>query len=143
MNIPAAEVFDDVFDDFDRKIVSLDFIHDLTPAQLEIFINASVAADGTTLPAGTIHLAQKDRDRLAALELAVILSGRSINIYPWQTGTPWVDMWMLSISKKFTFTQERKKMEVKRYTGTIWCPVVGNTSWVACRSGKVYVTGNT
>jgi len=139
LNASAADALVGLFDDPARKVLKLDFIRDLTVAQLELFIDTSIRADGTVLPAGTIHITQSDPDRLAPLELAAILSGRSTHLYETkQNGT------MLSISPKTTFTLSRKQLRVVDYTGRIWCPTVPPYHSVLIRrNGKVAFTGQT
>jgi len=139
LNASAADLLVPFFSDPERKVLDLGFIHDLTASQIELFIDVSVRADGTVLSAGTMHITQSERDRLAPLELAAILSGRSTHIYETkQNGT------MLSISRKTTFGLGRKEMSVESYTGTIWCPTVPpHHSVMIRRSGKVVYTGQT
>lgn len=138
LNSAAADVVVGLFSDPARKVLDLGFIRDLTAAQLALFIDTSVRADGTVLPSGTIQLAQADADRLAPLELAAVLSGFSTNVYSIPGG-----MTMLSISRKTLFPLTRKRVEETVYTGTIWCPVTPNRTWLARRNGKAFYTGNT
>ncbi len=138
LNSAAADVVVGLFSDPARKVLDLGFIRDLTAAQLALFIDTSVRADGTVLPSGTIQLAQADADRLAPLELAAVLSGFSTNVYGIPGG-----MTMLSISRKTLFPLTRKRVEETVYTGTVWCPVTPNRTWLARRNGKAFYTGNT
>lgn len=139
LNASAADALVGLFSDPARRVLDLGFIRDLTAAQLELFIDASIRADGTVLSAGTMHLTQSDPDRLAPLELAAILSGRSTHVYETkQNGT------MLSISAKTTFPISGKKMTEETYTGRIWCPTVPpHHSVMIRRKGKVAFTGQT
>ena len=138
LNAAAADVVVGLFSDPVRKVVNPEFVREMTAAQIELFIDASIRADGTVLAAGTLHLAQADADRLTALELAATLSGRSTSIYSVANS-----MTMLSISAKTTFGVAGKKVTDTTYSGTIWCPVTENQSWFARRNGKTFYTGNT
>jgi hypothetical protein len=138
LNSAAAEVLLAHFDEAERKVVSLSFIDSLTAAQLRLFIDASICADGTVLPSQTMQLAQADEGRITPLEVAAIRAGFSTHVYPVAGG-----MTMLSISRKTTFSLARKSVESVVYTGTVWCPVTPNRSWFGRRNGKSFFTGNT
>jgi superfamily II DNA or RNA helicase len=51
----------------------------------------------------------------------------------------------ISLSKKDRLLTWSNRFIVrnKHYTGTMWCPVVENSTWVARRNGAVFITGNT
>lgn len=60
------------------KVVSTEFLASLTRAQLELFYQVSVDADGTRRPGGRgATMLQKDRARLEAFQVACALTGRS------------------------------------------------------------------
>ena len=139
LNASAADVMVGLFSDPSRKVLDLEFIHSLTCAQLELFIDASIRADGTILKtSGTMHITQSDAGRLAPLELAAILSGRSTHVYETkQNGT------MLSISAKTTFGLNGKTTTQMPWSGTVWCPTTTNGTVCISRHGKVAFTGQT
>lgn len=60
------------------KVDSTEFLASLTRAQLELFYQVSVDADGTRRPGGRgATMLQKDRARLEAFQVACALTGRS------------------------------------------------------------------
>lgn len=138
LNSAAADVVAGLFADRDRKVLDLGFIRELTEAQLALFVDASIRADGSTLSAGTMQIAQSDPGRIAPIELAAIRLGLSTNVYP--VGD---DMTMLSISRQTKFRVAKKKMGTEHYTGKVWCPTVDNSTVMVRRSGRAYFTGQT
>jgi hypothetical protein len=125
------------------KVTSLDFVHSLTRAQLELFIETAIAADGwwRTSGEGVIH--QKVDARLDALELACILSGRGVHRYSYPTKSGCVQH-TLAIKKR-TWVQPvrtNKPRVETTYTGVVWCPTVENHTWYAKRNGTVFCTAN-
>ncbi len=118
-----------------RKIVAPEFIRSLTAAQLLLFLEVSMLADGR-IQSGMIG--QKDPERLAGYELACILAGRT----PHLTYCESARMWRLHDLPRTTATPRRRHREIVRYTGTVWCPTTGSGTWFARRNGTVYVTGN-
>ena len=61
------------------KTVRMDFVRELTAAQLELFIDVSCQGDGWHYRQGITDIWQKNRAGLAAFELALILSGRAVS----------------------------------------------------------------
>lgn len=121
------------------KVVGLAFIRNLTREQLDIFIETSLAADGY----GTL-LSQKDERRLAAFELACILSGRTPRTSRTTSGRCAMSHVRAYALRTFGVAARRggrMKDEVS-YTGTVWCPTTKNGTWLARRRGTVYYTGN-
>lgn len=127
----------------DDKITDLAFVHSLTRAQLELFIETAIAADGwwRTTGEGVIH--QKVAARLDALELACILSGRGVHRYTYATKGGWTQH-TLAIKKR-TWVQPIRTNSPRvetTYTGAVWCPTVENHTWYARRNGTVFCTAN-
>lgn len=129
---------------FDDKSVRTEFIRNLTPSQLELFIEVSWLADGS----GSKQLAQKDRSMVEQLMLACILAGRRVSLHQQKSG-----MWQLTATRK----QEIRPYTIKKgsqygktastfgvvqYGGCVWCPSTPNGTWMARRNGTVYFTGN-
>jgi HK97 family phage portal protein len=124
------------------KIVSTQFLAELTRAQLELFISTSVDADGCwrVTADGTAVIAQKDRGRLDAFQVACALAGRSGVIH----GPNVAGMWTLCLQN----TPWRKPAGHAEYISQetadlVWCVQTPNQSWFARRNGTCYFTGNT
>ena len=130
-----------------RKCVDPGFIQSLTVAQLGLFIDVSLQGDGHHYRSGRRDMFQSEPVRLDALELAGILAGYAV--------TRGDDGRRLNLSRKTT-TRPVNSAHVafrdqtggavtwlRPYTGTIWCPVTDNQTWLAQRDGTAYFTGNT
>ncbi len=130
----------------DDKAIDPKFIMSLTQSQLELFINTSLDADRCSrLPV----LGQDVPERLYAFELACILAGHSTNYiegnvrsksykgYEWDS-----QCFMISQHSRNVFGPREKHKTLVEYTGTVWCPVTPNGSWLARRNGHVFFTGN-
>ncbi|MGH3097878.1 MAG: phage portal protein [Streptosporangiales bacterium] len=123
-----------------EKIPSIDFLVTLTRAQLELFVQISLDADGCVTNSGTPYIAQKDPRRLEAFQVACALAGRSGAIRP-TAG----DMWGMAVWKA---SHRKPKGHVEyvhqeRIDGSVWCPTTPNRTWFARREGTTYFTGNT
>ena len=143
LNSDAADVVVDLLPD---RVVSTDFVRSLTSAQLDLFVNVSIWADGHRRGAdGPAVVSQSSKARLESLELACALLGYNTSLTEKNftyNGQPW-SRWDLSIRTTTTYNVPSKKDQVWRhYTGTIWCPTTENSSWFARRSGKTFFTGN-
>ena len=123
------------------KVVTTEFLSQLTRAQLELFIQVSLDADGIKRPSGRgAVMAQKDRARLEAFQVACALAGRSGVV----RGPTKAGMYNLSIQ----VTPWRKPNGHPEYvthevTDLVWCVQTPNKSWYARRNGTCYFTGNT
>lgn len=124
------------------KIVAREFIRKLTRVQLELFIETSMRADGSWR-SNQRWLGQKNDKALEALELAAILLGTSIarRVRRFKGFTDH-DLHCLAIHKRSRFGPKPKHKQIVRHTGTIWCPVTPNHTWLARRNGSVFYTGN-
>jgi hypothetical protein len=144
----------------DKKAVSLEFVYQLTRAQLELFIDTAMAGDGHTTPTSYAVLSQKEESRLHAFELAAILLGRSVSRRETVHDTAFATahrMFRLGISNRSEHNviasiragEKRGENtdefidEWVTYDGTVWCPKTPNSTWFARRNGKSYFTGNT
>lgn len=139
LNWAAAEPLVDVAPD---RIVTSDFIHSLTEAQLHLFLDASVSGDGHTRENGSRRITQKGTERLAAAELAVVLLGWT----PLLRSTGEGDMWSLTLEegrqRGGAVVASRAKPTRVLWNGIVWCPTTENHSWFARRNGTTYFTGN-
>ena len=125
------------------------FIRSLTRSQLELFIDVSLCADGWRTNAGSKVISQSKPERLDGLELATILSGRTPHRWQAKGGR---QTYFMSLSDSRVTGVPRltpvggndgnAHREWVPYTGTVWCPTVHNSTWMARRNGRVYFTGN-
>ena len=130
-----------------RKIVRPEFIASMTAAQLRLFVETSIDADGSRT-AGTyrrsVTIGQKDGDRLDAFEMACSLLGIPWSRHPTATG---------HLTGIGTQAEIRPVYAARRGDGQmtdtfglvhdgVWCPQVANRTWLARRRGTVYFTGN-
>jgi hypothetical protein len=123
-----------------NKIVSTEFLSQLTRAQLELFIQTSIDADGTRRGNGSVTLRQRDRARLDAFQIACALAGKA--------GTVVLDnedMWRMCITKSPWRgpADKSKYMQWLTIDEPVWCVSTANQTWFARRNGTVYATGNT
>jgi hypothetical protein len=126
-----------------NKTATLDFVRALTLSQLELFIETSVKADGSHMGESTRLVFQKEREPLAAVELAAILAGYSTNLrQETYQGFSEHEMWVLRIGSRTTSRPKGHQFGRDRYTGIVWCPTTANHTWLARRNGRAFFTGN-
>lgn len=124
------------------------FIRGMTRAQLELFIDASLAGDGWHYRRGDRDIWQRDPRLLDGLELAGILAGYMVTRRAYDGGET------LTLSTKTTLRPVKAARNAARhsrpgcnigqrhYRGVVWCPTVETGTWLARRAGTVYFTGN-
>ncbi|MFD4315017.1 DNA cytosine methyltransferase [Streptomyces sp. NPDC058548] len=120
----------------------------LTAGQLDLLIEASMLADGTTRVRGghrDSSLSQNRQDRAEGFQLAAILAGRTTSIHRWEMqhkGKAY-PMWRVSLLEKTTAKPLRQATaEWTTYSGIVWCPTVEHGTWLCRRNGLVHWTGN-
>lgn len=131
------------------KNVRLGFIRDLTAAQLDLFIQTSIAADGHR-PASVAStggsIAQRRGEWLDAFELACVLSGRTphtTTVNATYRGEPYTMRRVHARECSSTWDFKAARTSTTTYTGVVWCPGTPNKTWLARRNGTVWYTGNT
>lgn len=138
-----------------QKVVHSDFISSLTQAQLKLFIDCSVRADGHI--GKTVTIGQRVKARTDVFEMACALVGLATN------SSQVVDRrerkfkqgsisYVASVMKRNFFepkllaahksVKNHFRMEIVSYEGLVWCPTTPNGTWLAKRRGTVYYTGN-
>jgi hypothetical protein len=116
-----------------HKVVRPEFIRELTPAQLRLFIDVSILGDGQ---GNCIY--QNSDEQLFAVQMAATLLGISTSIKRRSDG-----QYVLSLlTKTYAGVRAMQSQEVA-YEGEVWCVATGNKNWLARRRGSVYYTGNT
>ncbi len=126
-----------------EKIVSKKWLRTLTHAQLELFIEISLAADGDRAQG---RLAQMSEARADAFAFACLIAGKPVSYYTidndhnhqYGVRIRTRDQVCPIGSASDTFQVERVK-----HDGPVWCPTTPNGTWLARRNGSVYWTGNT
>lgn len=133
------------------KHVSRDFVLSLTRSQLDLFLQSFVdIGDGGSVSTDTIRIWQTDKERLAAIELAALLAGRTVRwVKPIAEKTnAWGgisrECYGLTLSSRNRrWVQPHRAMQTReQYSGQVWCPTTGNQTWLARHDGKVFFTGN-
>ena len=140
--------------DRDLHAPTMEFLLSLTPDQLNLFIEASLMADGVNSKlagkTGQQVLTQKRREAAERFQIACVLAGRPahmrVRIRNDQDGRPNPNEPCYVVNVGTTDTVQPKRYGGYReftYSGLVWCPVTTNHSWMARRDGKVFFTGNT
>ena len=127
--------------------VKTNFLLSLTKAQLELFIEISVLADGCKN--NDKQLTQKEKPMAEQFALACVLSGRRVSITQTKSGA-WCVGYGRQLRTKLNNYKEtvkrvlgtKTKFEVVKHQGMVWCPQTLNGTWLAKRNGKIYFTGN-
>ncbi len=137
LNTAASAVLLDVAP---GKVVTREFVRQLTASQLELFISTSIDADGHRS-----ELLQNCPERLDAFELACVLSGRSPRSRVRDTtyrDQPY-RMWEVAACRATDWApRTTNRPTVQSYSGIVWCPTTANRTWMARRNGYVHFTGN-
>jgi DNA (cytosine-5)-methyltransferase 1 len=120
----------------------------LTADQLDLLVEASMLADGTTRVrngARDSSLSQNRQDRAEGFQFAAILAGRATSIHRWEMqhkGAAY-PMWRVSLLERVTAKPLRQAVaEWTTYSGIVWCPTVEHGTWLCRRNGLVHWTGN-
>lgn len=147
LNRAATNELRAAFSDLEEKIVDPIFISGLTRAQLRLFIDVSIMADGY-LTNGCQVITQCRPERLDAMQMAYSLLGERSALRERRVGGAGryagYPQWILSSKRRRPmFNPRRTLVSAVRYTGLVWCPSTPNQTWMARRHGHVYFTGNT
>lgn len=147
MNRVASDSIAAVFLDYPEKIVSCDFVAQLTREQLELFVDVSILADGH-INNGSPLITQSVEARLDPIQMAYTLLGKRTckREYELKGNGPYAGRVFYSLSVKdltpYFVPSLHKRAEVK-YAGKVWCPSTANGTWLSRRNGMVSYTGNT
>jgi hypothetical protein len=141
------------------KVVRPEWLTELTQAQLDLFVMASVEADGHERR-NEISLSQSNvgdgsvvaRRRAESFQIAAIISGKYATIREHMTSTsdrperkvsgPSHPAWSVHVGSKYYFKPGRTRQEWVIHDGEVWCPSTANGSWLARRKGAPFFTGN-
>lgn len=133
LNVPAARILDE---HAPGKVVNPSFIAALTRAQLQLFVDTSLDADGWRTSQTAIS--QADRRRLEPFSMACSLLGIAANIHP--AGG---NGYSMTLRKRSRVTVSSMVRETVTTEGMVWCPETPNGTFLARRNGFVFFTGNT
>lgn len=133
-----------------ERVVSAGWLSELTQAQLELFVEASLAGEpaeriGDSAPACDPDLFRR---RAEAFQIAVILSGRHATLGPCGAcrGSLPADgacaKWGVHVdTRRFVKLEDGQRTWVV-HAGRVWCPQTQNGTWMARRNGVPFFTGN-
>jgi DNA polymerase III delta prime subunit len=144
----------DLIEDLDAaapdKAPSIEFLAQLTGAQLRMFVATALDADGhRRRQAWTFE--QSDRRRTESFAAAATLAGMSVTFAAprrmgdgWAYGTTVSDRRLHAVVPGTTTGHSKGTRTLVDYDGLIWCPTVAqHHNFLARRNGKTYYTGNT
>jgi len=138
LNTPAGKMLTELAP---NKVASMEFVTSLTKAQLTLFLDTCIAADGHVRKDGYRSFTQKSMERIVPVQVAATLLGIPTSIHLGSGG--W---YVLSLCERQKFVQplgqSKKNAQTIRYTGVVWCPTTPNGTWFARRNGSTYFTGN-
>jgi DNA polymerase I-like protein with 3'-5' exonuclease and polymerase domains len=146
---------------FPERVATMDFLRALSAVQARLLFDVMILADGSITEAkndaqrDAYVFCCRDENRASMFQVIALLAGfattvaqRDMSGYsPRSHKMPNVPKmgvcWLVKVLRRdkaqVTAAQRR---EISESRG-IWCPVVGNTYFVARRSGSVFITGNT
>lgn len=141
LNAASAEV---ITEHAPKRVVPTEFVEELTHAQLLLFVDTAVRADGHVHGANRV-ITQKDPAMLAAFERACLLLGyaanhRVISVEGFATHHAHR---MIVSDQGVGYRPRAESVSVVPYTGVVWCPTVADThTMLMRRNGRVSYTGN-
>lgn len=129
------------------KIVSAEFLVNLTETQLDLFIEVCLLGDGCCFTRTREHkldtdvrtFKQANEGRIENFEMACALRGIGTHTV-YDSDKP---EWRLSLLwRNFTHNTSHETKDIQ-CEGIVWCPTTSTGTWLAKREGSVYFTGNT
>jgi len=133
-----------------EKIISYDFIRDLTADQRMLLMNTMVDGDGCRQGSTkSLTFAQKDKRASEAFVYLATLCGYSTSLrersytYRHKGVEQQKSDWIVIVRHRKVTTTQRNTVSMEKYNGFVWCPRTDYGTFVARRNGRVMVTGNT
>ena len=142
LNKPASAPIRAAMDS--EKAVLPEFLVALTEAQLNLFVDLSIKADGHTKGAGR-WLGQRKESRARSFEMACALLGiptHTIEQEDRREGHEGKSTYTVCLSTRTVMKPKNLNTEIKFYDGLVWCPTTPTGTWLARRDGAVFFTGN-
>lgn len=124
------------------KIIPMSFINELTLNQQNMLLETIIKGDGMQTITGGFIVSQKIKERRDSIMALGVLCGYTTTAYKNQT------TYNIQFKRKdgrydYSKSSVDSYDTVKEYyEGYVWCPNNLNSSWVARRNGRVYITGN-
>lgn len=129
----------------EHRAPTREFIDSLTESQAHLFLAALIEiGDGVTKGSSRTFF-QVEPVRLDAIERVAILAGYGVIRGVREKSNGFSDRplhWITVTNRRVLSPRDCVRQEVS-YTGTIWCPVTANHTWLARRDGRMFYTGNT
>lgn len=157
---PSAAVFGVLQD----GVPTGEFLRTLTRAQLQLFVDVSMLADGTVHKTHGQKIFYAETELQArCLEMACVLLGQTTNTtvvparqrkkFPTvdgRTARPNKNIWRVCLVRRSDHIAPLRlakmdngfTVQQRRYTGPVWCPQTPDRTFFARRRGKVYVSMN-
>jgi hypothetical protein len=129
--------------DWFEKVVSYDFLNSLTLAQLHLFIDTCIAADGSVSQGRGDQrvFIQKAGPRVDRFRYACTLAGIATSVYP-RTDS---DCVTVGVKKRATYNPTFHNVSPPQrvtWSGRVWCPTTSTGTWYARRRDREFFTGN-
>ena len=131
-----------------HKRLPMAYVTTWPEAQARALFNALIDGDGHRRHHNGLSFYQQREDVADAVQVLAIRLGYRAGKY-WQ---PSSGGWQISMSD--SPVQDRRWTQIRKwgpgepglrretYTGTVWCPMVETSFWLARRNGKTFITGN-
>ncbi len=110
---------------------------------LRRMFNAIIAGDGNIRSDNRKFFTQKDKGRLDVFQAIAVRLGYGAGIFRRVDGRSAVSVYDNKTSRALRDSSGRSLLSNVFYTGVVWCPQTPDTTFVARRNGKVFITGNT
>jgi hypothetical protein len=115
----------------------------LPQKQLQILFDTMIKGDGDVREDGRIQFIQKNKETIDNFQILCVLLGYRCIISKRKN-----DIYSAFVTKHKAISIRGtngagKSIKRIQYNGIVWCPKTPNTTWVARRNGKPFITGNT
>lgn len=115
----------------------------LLPSEyLRSFLDGFVGGDGHVRADGRITIIQKAKQPIDLIQAMYLRLGKSCVLSQRGNGI-WSAFVTNADSRYFKNAHSSLIRDDYAYHGIVWCPVVKNTTWLARRGGRPFITGNT
>lgn len=118
------------------RVPTRQFLNSLTAAQVNLFIDISMRADGHSRSTSDT-LGQKSREAAESFQYACTLAGIGSSMHQLGSG-----MWNVRLRRRPTMKPFRNSPTVVEHDGPVWCVRTPTSTWLARRNGTVFFTGN-
>lgn len=133
------------------KLLNMSFLLQLSSEQLIILYNAMLMGDGChskqaggrarTIACGKKMFAEAFTMLCVMIGKPVTIQNRDPRKYNKNAKPTWNILWEVYLKQQNKGCAHLGKRNI-HYKGIVWCPTVQNSTWIAKRNNKIYVTGN-